>query len=404
MKNKNIYQILFCCTIFVMVQVEYISAQGLGEIDGTLEIKMNSTSGTPHIRLFEDDTSSGGSTRIELRHMSDGGDKYEIRSFLDASVDQRLGWYYNNSARVIWNENDNGLGIGTSNPTEKLHVEVIGNDGITIQGNNTGDARLSINNGAGTHFIFDDDSDSHELKIESNNGFAINTGGVSERLHISSTGEVGINTPGGPGTQLNVFSTTQSIGIECLNNRSASATGVRGRVTSGTAGRFGVFGWVLGNDTGSAYGVYGIAETGPSNSWASYANGDFWYAGTLKSPSDIRLKQNIQDLPSVLDKVLQLETKTYEYNKNLYKGLNLASGTQVGFIAQDLQNHFPTLVEEGVHTIPSEGENGETVYEEASILSVSNIEMIPILTKAIQEQQVLINELRDELNQLKSEK
>ena len=82
MKNINLYRILFCCSIFILTKGNSISAQGLGEIEGTLEIKMNSTSGTPHLRLLEDDDSTGGSTRIELRHKEDGGDKFEIRSFL----------------------------------------------------------------------------------------------------------------------------------------------------------------------------------------------------------------------------------------------------------------------------------------------------------------------------------
>jgi len=409
MKNINFYRLLFLFASIILINGNSLNAQDFGEFEGTVDVSFNGTFGQPQLRLLEDQTASTASTRLAFLQTG-SSDQFEIRSFLSSS-NQRIGFSYNNFMRVVWNENTNGFGIGTQSPTEKLEVEVTGNDGIRIDGNNTGDARLSINNNNGTHYLFDDTSNGNTFKLESANDLAFNTGGTSERMRILTTGEVGINTDPVVGNQLNLLATSQTQGIESLNNSSGNATSIRGRVTSGTGARYGMLGWVLGSDTGDAYGVYGVAETGPSNSWALYANGDFWYAGSLKAPSDIRLKQNIEDLPSVLDKVLKLETKTYEYNQNVHRGLNLASGTQIGFIAQDVQKHFPSLVEEETHSVPVENETGETVYEQASILGLSSMEMIPILTKAIQEQHVLmkeqsvlIDELRQEVDLLKSEK
>ncbi|MDA8692914.1 hypothetical protein N9L92_02545 [Saprospiraceae bacterium] len=84
-----------------------------------------------------------------------------------------------------------GIGLNNTSPTEMLDVKVTGSDGIRIEGNNTGDARLSIFNGSGTHFLFDDDSDNHNLKLQSANDLVLMTGGVNERISIDgTTGEV----------------------------------------------------------------------------------------------------------------------------------------------------------------------------------------------------------------------
>jgi hypothetical protein len=82
-----------------------------------------------------------------------------------------------------------GIGLNNTAPTAKLDVKVTGSDGIIIDGDDTGDTRLSLENGGGIHYLFDDDSDGHNLKIQSNNDFVINTGGVNERFRIEDTGD-----------------------------------------------------------------------------------------------------------------------------------------------------------------------------------------------------------------------
>jgi len=95
------------------------------------------------------------------------------------------------------------VGVGTSAPAAKLEVQVAGNDGIHIDGNSAGDARLSIENGGGTHYVFDDDSDANALEIEAAPTSAIhfNTNGANERMEISSTGNILFMDRDAPGTQ-----------------------------------------------------------------------------------------------------------------------------------------------------------------------------------------------------------
>ena len=86
------------------------------------------------------------------------------------------------------------VGIGTATPATKLHVSIEGSDGVFVEGNGTGDARYSLENGGGPHFIFDDQFDAHALKIESaaTRALAFSTSGPNERMRIDPAGNVGI--------------------------------------------------------------------------------------------------------------------------------------------------------------------------------------------------------------------
>ncbi|HLF65299.1 MAG TPA: tail fiber domain-containing protein [Saprospiraceae bacterium] len=70
-------------------------------------------------------------------------------------------------------------------------------------------------------------------------------------------------------------------------------------------------------------------------------------AGDWLANSDSRLKKNIKQLDSqaMLDKLLSLEGISYEWNDDK-TGSKRPEGIQFGFIAQNIQEAFPTLVEE----------------------------------------------------------
>jgi len=125
----------------------------------------------------------------------------------------------------------------------------------------------------------------------------------------------------------------------------------------------------------------------PGNNYVfQYSSGLFSYiepvSGTFISNSDLRLKTDILDLDGVLDKLLQLQPKSYQYVTT-----NESDRRSYGFIAQEVEKLFPDFV--------FSSENG------IKGLAYSNFSVIAI--KAIQEQQQLITEQRQEIDQLKQQ-
>jgi hypothetical protein len=169
-------------------------------------------------------------------------------------------------------------------------------------------------------------------------------------------------------------------------------TGVQGNanMSGGVGARYaGSFSAAGGS---SNYGVYASASgpTGSTN-YAGYFAGNVYVNGTVTQTSDERLKLNIKDLGSSLDAIRRLKPKTYNFRHDGAAGLTLPDGNQIGFLAQDLQQIFPDLVKEVPVENPSGSQKGTS---NGTILSVNQMALIPVLVKAIQEQQAEIDDLK----------
>jgi len=213
-------------------------------------------------------------------------------------------------------------------------------------------------------------------------------------------GVYGISTPGsninyGVGGEFN----GNFKGVDAICNPQAStgtAIGVHS-VCNGTAGtRYGLYAGAYGGDT--RYGVYGDAEA-ITSSFGIYCDGNGVYTGTWASTSDQSLKKDIKEVQDALEIVMQLRPKSYEYRRDEFDFINLAEGKHLGFIAQDLEEVLPELV--GSARQPMSDEKYPEMFE---FKTANSIEIIPILTKAIQEQQALIEELQEQVIQLMKEK
>lgn len=125
--------------------------------------------------------------------------------------------------------------------------------------------------------------------------------------------------------------------------------------------------------TGSKVGMW-ISELGVVNITRS----NLVVAGTVTANSDIRLKTNIETISDALNKVLSLRGVIYD---------RIDSGErQIGVIAQEVETVLPELV-----------------HENDGTKSVAYSNMVAVLIEAIKEQQVQINELRDEIKKLRGE-
>jgi Chaperone of endosialidase len=151
--------------------------------------------------------------------------------------------------------------------------------------------------------------------------------------------------------------------------------------------------------------VWGIAtDTSTATSpvdFAGYFQGNV-LAWRYFTPSDARLKSNVKPLGSVLSKLNKLETATYNFRTSEYPNLYLPSDLQTGFMAGNLQEQFPNLVQDVTLPEKIHPKTGELISQSASIKVVNYMGMIPVLTAAIQEQQTQIESRDAEIAKLNS--
>jgi hypothetical protein len=171
--------------------------------------------------------------------------------------------------------------------------------------------------------------------------------------------------------------------------------GVRGFATlSGVGTRIG--GYFAAQSGSTNYGIMATASGGSgSTSWAGYFTGNVYVSGTLTQASDARLKRDIADLTGALPQLMTLRPRTYRYRTSDFPAMNLAEGKQVGLIAQEVAPVFPELV----HEVVAPSEKGKDPGEKT--LSVDYVKLVPVLIRAVQEQQAEIEALQATVKLLK---
>ena len=231
-----------------------------------------------------------------------------------------------------------------------------------------------------------------------------------ERLGIKQDGRIWVGEPDeSENTNFSVYN-QKIIGLKSFTPffGAGARYSIRGQTesTNISGHRYGVSGVVSGElaNGKNSYAIHGSSFTTDPDSYAVYASGNMHYTGSFTNSSDQKIKKNIQDMPSVLDRVMQLETKTYEFDRENHPYANFAEGLQHGFIAQNVRELFPTVVVDQQHSFETgeDEESGDIEFEQLQILGMKTMEMIPILTKAIQEQQELIQQQRELISTLQS--
>ncbi|MEX2478602.1 MAG: tail fiber domain-containing protein [Gracilimonas sp.] len=151
-----------------------------------------------------------------------------------------------------------------------------------------------------------------------------------------------------------------------------------------------------------------------------HVDGDITHTGSISQTSDRNLKENIQPLQNGLGTIMQLNPSTYNFRGNgEYNGLKLSTGLKYGLIAQEVEEVLPSLVKNNIHTYSEATSSGSgpdvTAENEVKKImeykTMNYTELVPVLIKAVQEQQVLIEgqqqkiqKLLDEVEALKKKK
>jgi hypothetical protein len=170
----------------------------------------------------------------------------------------------------------------------------------------------------------------------------------------------------------------------------------------------------VANPTARGYAVYGEIPPWnpqlsypypliPGTHYAGYFNGGVHIIGSLTiGLFDSKFIQNTQPVENVLAKIKQLNPGSVTYNKQAYPQMSFTSGNPIGIIAQEMEKVFPELVKN--ETFPEKyDDKGNMTHDAVQYKGVDYIELIPILTAGIKEQQTIIENQNTTIQDLQNQ-
>lgn len=186
----------------------------------------------------------------------------------------------------------------------------------------------------------------------------------------------------------------------------ASVTG-----TSNTCTNYGVYSLIDGNSAiapNPANGSGSYAGYFWDNSASTNASGSAFFNGVIVAStpgvtavSDRKFKKDIDALENAVDKVMKLSPVSYSFKgKEEFPSFTFPSGKQLGFIAQELETVFPEIVHQSVNPAQYD-DKGNKIADKVEFKGVDYTSLIPVLTKAIQEQQTQIENQQAQIEELK---
>lgn len=297
----------------------------------------------------------------------------------------------------------NNVGVGTTSPDYKLHIDMTGSGGNVL--------KLDKSSGAGTagNWLFQitnfDGNDSGSLLLtpsETDAIFVIRDSATATVLAVDTeTNRVGIGT-NAPSEKLSVHESTASTNcnLRVTTASLANANSVNMRAVDSNTGREMVSGVYkhAGITNACSYSNYMADDGGNGYLWAD-DTGDLRISSTSShigttsgtavgdQTSDERLKTNIDDIGYGLSEILALKPIKY----------TMYGEDTIGFGAQTTQSIIPEAVYDTGAPI-------ERLDDESSPdkLAMKYHLITPVLVKAIQEQQEVIESLEARLAALEA--
>ena len=373
---------------------------GIGTTSPSTKLHLGGTAPLDSI-IRQDSTSSG--TNWEIGERSAG--KWQI--FED-----------DNDSIVATFMSTGNVGIGTASPDKKL--EVAGTDVVAkFTGTDANPPQIEFENSTGVQAT---------IGLKSGHDFIIDTAGEdvhigtnassagANGLMIAATGKVGIGAPS-PADTLSVAA-NGSMGIGIYKSPDGVLRSAQQVMAIGT----GSSGSNSGSSGGNEHGIIQMFHDGDEDirlytqgaSWFNGGNlgvGDTSPAYRLELPnvgdstgqgranawitySDSRIKSNIKVLDYGLDIVKQLKPSQYKQHNSTkdddgqFVKLN-EGNNDIGFIAQEVLPLMPEVV-----GIPEDTDK--------DLYSINYPKLTAVLTKAIQEQQTIIDDLKARIEKLES--
>lgn len=115
------------------------------------------------------------------------------------------------------------------------------------------------------------------------------------------------------------------------------------------------------------------------------------------SITDEQLKKDVKPLTGSLAVVNAIQPVSYTYNNKQYKQLDLPTGTQYGFMVDNVQDVYPAAITSKNKFYTA----GKNFIRATEIKAVDVQSLIPVLLDAVKEQQKQIDSLKEQLRALK---
>jgi hypothetical protein len=272
------------------------------------------------------------------------------------------------------------VGIGTSSPRSLLDITTTTSDALINLDSGSGKTSfLEFRNlGANKAYLglggFTGGSNNDLSYYVSGAGNAIFYTSGTERMRIASGGELLVAT-----------TTTPVSGYSCFSKDGGDVQIILQRTGSGAG--YGA----IGGSGANALNVYGSTGGLSQRFLVSQAGSCFNITGTYGTISDIKVKENIEDARNYLDDLCKVRIVKYSLKADAKE-----SADKLGVIAQELEQIFPNMIEEQPDVI-----DGKEVAD-TTTKSVKYSVFVPMLIKAIQEQQAIIQSQADTITAMEA--
>ena len=295
----------------------------------------------------------------------------------------------NGNATAITIDSSENVGIGTSSPTQKLDVAGA-SPVVKISRASGSQPRLGFGATSGEDFYVEGSSATGLMSYSA--GLSAAWGGkhvfltdTVERMRIDSSGNVMMGVTGSinGNTKFSFENANASLNTGWFHNSNASNTGsiIVGSATRTASSSFYFI------DCGANFPTSFARQFAVTGAGVIYAQNT-----SVQSLSDVRTKENVRDADDGLDVIMGVRPVRFDFKE----GFGNDRKNVLGFIAQEIETVFPDAVEQ--LPVDPDGEGPEEPYK-----SVGPAALIPVLVKAIQEQQALITQLQADVAALKGQ-
>ena len=301
--------------------------------------------------------------------------------------------FYTSSTERMRIDSSGDVGIGTTSPSSALHVDS-SNDGPIFDSGGTGNTNHAL--------LVRDSANNQLLRVNNNGNVGIGTTNPLRSLQVgdNTSSEIisiqtGTTNNGSIYFGDNSATSAEYAGVLRYNHNDDSMqlwTTSTERMRIDSSGNV-LVGRTATTNSSTNYG-FNIYETGQiyvystsagtDDVWRAYSQGTVTSAidgnGTYQNLSDSKYKDNIAPTSVGLSEIQALNVVSFDWN---------TSGDHViaGYVAQELMTVLPNLV---------------SADDETGDLRVNHMGIIPVLTKAIQEQQAIIDDLQTRLSALEA--